>query len=72
MFVLNKNHLNNTTPNEAVAAVEALAFIAVQVAVAEVEGLPVSVNKTILSLGPWPCDPAAEAAIHPLILCFSS
>ena len=34
--------------------------------------VPVSVNKQFLLREPWPCDPAAEAAIQPQIWCFQS
>ena len=34
--------------------------------------IPVSVTQTLLLREPWPCDPAAEAAIKPQIWCFQS
>ena len=33
---------------------------------------PVSVKRNVLLREPWPCNPAAETAIRPLIWCFES
>ena len=33
-------------------------------------GIPVSVKQTLLLQEPFPCNPAAEAALQPLIWCF--
>ena len=34
--------------------------------------IPVSVKITLILREPWPCDPAAETAIQPLIWCSES
>ena len=34
------------------------------------EVVPVSVKRTFLLCEPWPCNPAAETALQPLIWCF--
>ena len=34
--------------------------------------IPVSVNERLLSSQPLPCNPVAEIALHPLIVCFAS